>query len=175
MTEGTKVPSFYCMSQTTPSQHLESIIRVLFEEGRAGDYYLVDLEVRPNHQISVFIDGDKGVSLEDCTRISRALEAVLDLEPTLEGIYELEVSSPGVSRPLKFPRQYPKHVGRTLKIDLLSGGSVEGLLKEVGPEQVMIEIKPLEKKGVPDEKLIRFDEMKQAVVIVQFGEKKKKH
>ena len=174
MTEGTKVPSFYCMSQTTASQHLETIIRAIFEEGRCGDYYLVDLEVTPAHHISVYVDGDQGVSLEVCTRISRELETVLDTEPTLDGGYTLEVSSPGVSRPLKFPRQYPKHVGRTLRIDLLSGGHVEGVLKEVGPEQVMIEIKPLEKKGVPDEKLIRFDEMKQALVMVQFGQKKKK-
>lgn len=175
MTEGTKVPSFYCMSQTTASQHLESIIRTLFEEGRFGNFYLVDLEVTPARQISVYVDGDQAVSLEDCTRISRELEPVLDAEPTLEGVYTLEVSSPGVSRPLKFPRQYTKHIGRTLKIDLVSGGNVEGVLKEVGPEQVMIEIKPLEKKGVPDEKLIRFDEMKQAMVTVQFGQKKKKN
>jgi ribosome maturation factor RimP len=162
------------MSQTTASQHLESIIRTLFEEGRFGNFYLVDLKVTPARQISVYVDGDQAVSLEDCTRISRELEPVLDAEPTLEGVYTLEVSSPGVSRPLKFPRQYTKHIGRTMKIDLVSGGHVEGVLKEVGPEQVMIEIKPLEKKGVPDEKLIRFDEMKEAVVTVQFGQKKKK-
>ena len=122
------------MSQNTAAHHLESLIRSAFEEGRCGEYYIVDLVVAPNHHIGVFIDGDEGVSLDTCTQISRILESILDAEPTLGGIYELEVSSPGVSRPLKFLRQYLKHVGRTLKIKLITYEQIEAVLTSIGTD-----------------------------------------
>lgn len=66
------------MSQTSALHHLEPLIRSTFEEGRCGEYYLVDLEVSPSRKIVVYVDGDEGVSLEACTQISRILESVLD-------------------------------------------------------------------------------------------------
>lgn len=171
MTEGTEVPSFYCMSQNTAAQHLESLIRSAFEEGRCGEYYIVDLVVAPNHHIGVFIDGDEGVSLDTCTQISRILESILDAEPTLGGIYELEVSSPGVSRPLKFLRQYLKHVGRTLKIKLVTYEQIEAVLTSIGTDSIQVEIKPKDKKSLPEAKEIPFEDIKEAYVTVQFGKK----
>ena len=159
------------MSQNTAAQHLESLIRSAFEEGRCGEYYIVDLVVAPNHHIGVFIDGDEGVSLDTCTQISRILESILDAEPTLGGIYELEVSSPGVSRPLKFLRQYLKHVGRTLKIKLVSYEQIEAVLSSIGTDSIQVEIKPQDKKSLPEAREIPFEEIKEAYVTVQFGKK----
>lgn len=159
------------MSQNTAAQHLESLIRSAFEEGRCGEYYIVDLVVAPNHHIGVFIDGDEGVSLDTCTQISRILESILDAEPTLGGIYELEVSSPGVSRPLKFLRQYLKHVGRTLKIKLVTYEQIEAVLTSIGTDSIQVEIKPQDKKSLPEAKVIPFEEIKEAYVTVQFGKK----
>lgn len=156
------------MSQNTAAQHLESLIRSAFEEGRCGEYYIVDLVVAPNHHIGVFIDGDEGVSLDTCTQISRILEAILDEEPSLGGIYELEVSSPGVSRPLKFLRQYLKHIGRTLKIKLVSYAQLEGVLMAIGTDYIHVEIKPTDKKALPELREIPFDQIKEAYVTVQF-------
>src|SRR5688572_13969425 len=161
------------MSQNTAAQHLESLIRSAFEEGRCGEYYIVDLVVAPNHHIGVFIDGDEGVSLDTCTQISRILESILDEEPSLGGIYELEVSSPGVSRPLKFLRQYLKHVGRTLRIEKTDGSKVEGKLMNTGHESIAVEIKPTDKKGKPELHEIPFDQIKEAYVTIQFGNIKK--
>ena len=159
------------MSQNTAAHHLESLIRSAFEEGRCGEYYIVDLVVAPNHHIGVFIDGDEGVSLDTCTQISRILESILDAEPTLGGIYELEVSSPGVSRPLKFLRQYLKHVGRTLKIKLVSYEQIEAVLTSIGTDSIQVEIKPQDKKSLPEAREIPFEEIKEAYVTVQFGKK----
>ena len=159
------------MSQNTAAHHLESLIRSAFEEGRCGEYYIVDLVVAPNHHIGVFIDGDEGVSLDTCTQISRILESILDAEPTLGGIYELEVSSPGVSRPLKFLRQYLKHVGRTLKIKLVTYEQIEAVLTSIGTDSIQVEIKPQDKKSLPVAKEIPFEEIKEAYVTVQFGKK----
>lgn len=159
------------MSQNTAAHHLESLIRSAFEEGRCGEYYIVDLVVAPNHHIGVFIDGDEGVSLDTCTQISRILESILDAEPTLGGIYELEVSSPGVSRPLKFLRQYLKHIGRTLKIKLVTYEQIEAVLTSIGTDSIQVEIKPQDKKSLPVAKEIPFEEIKEAYVTVQFGKK----
>jgi ribosome maturation factor RimP len=168
LTEGTVVPSFYCMSQTNTTHHLESLIRSAFEEGRCGEYYLVDLETSSSGHITAYIDGDEGVSLDACTQISRILESILDEEPTLGGIYTLEVSSPGVSRPLKFPRQYLKHVGRTLRIQLVNGEHVEGELKTTSHDAVTLEVPSKEKKGKPEMKEIAFAEIDEAYVTVSF-------
>ena len=172
LTEGTEVPSFYCMSQTTAMNHVESLIRSAFEEGRCGEYYLVDLEARPTGHFTVYIDGDEGVSLETCTQISRVLESILDQEPTLGGIYQLEVSSPGVSRPLRFPRQYLKHAGRTLKIELMNGEKLEGVLKNTSHDSITVEVAPKEKKGKPETREIPYEEIREAYVTVTFGKPK---
>jgi ribosome maturation factor RimP len=160
------------MSQTHATSHLESLIRAIFEEGRCGEYYLVDLETSPNGTIVAYIDGDEGVSLDACTQISRVLESVLDLEPTLGGVYKLEVSSPGVSRSLRFPRQYLKHLGRTLKIELCSGEKIEGQLTNTGHEAITLEVKPVEKKAKPVSRDIPYEEIKEAFVTVTFGKSK---
>jgi ribosome maturation factor RimP len=161
------------MSQSIATHHLESLIRSLFEEGRCGEYYLVDLEATPTGHIVVYVDGDEGVSLDACTQISRILETVLDEEPTLGGVYTLEVSSPGVSRPLRFPRQYIKHVGRTLRIELVSGGKIEGTLTNTGHDTITLEVKPKDKKAKPEAQEIAFEDIKEAYVTVKFGQAKK--
>jgi ribosome maturation factor RimP len=171
--EGTEVPSFYCMSSNTAAPHIESLIHAIFKEGRCGDFYIVDIEIKGNNQIVVYVDGDEGLSLENCKQISRTIESVLDEEQTLGGIYGLEISSPGVNRPLKFLRQYIKHIGRLLQIKMLDGTEVEGLLKECVANGVLIEITPKEKKGVPEVKEILFDDIQETYVKVQFGKLKK--
>lgn len=160
------------MVQQTAANHLETLIRSAFDEGRCGEYYIVDLSITPANHIGVFIDGDEGVSLDTCTQISRILEAVLDEEPALGGIYELEVSSPGVSRPLKFLRQYLKHVGRTLRIKLKTYDEFEGKLLATGHDSITIEIKARDKKSLPDFREIPFDDIKEAFVVIEFGKKK---
>lgn len=159
------------MSQSTALSHVESLIRSTFEEGRCGEYYLVDLEMSLAKKIVVYVDGDEGVSLEACTQISRILESILDQEPSLGGVYELEVSSPGVSRPLKFPRQYLKHTGRTLMIELLDGSKIEGKLINTGHESITIETTPSDKKAKPVQQELSFDQIKGAFVTIQFGKK----
>jgi len=165
------VPSFYYMSQTLGLHQLEPLIRGIFDEGRCGEYYMVDLEVSPSNKIVVYIDGDEGVSLDACTQISRVLESVLDEEPTMGGIYELEVSSPGVNRPLKFPRQYLKHVGRTLRIELTDGTKIEGQLINTGHESISLEVRSVDKKAIPEMREIPYEQIKEAFVTVTFGKK----
>ena len=80
---------------------------------------LVDIEfVRAGRDsvLRLFIDKEGGVTLDDCADVSRELSAILDVEDVIPGHYSLEVSSPGLDRPLKKPADYERFVGRLVKV-----------------------------------------------------------
>ena len=81
--------------------------------------YLVDIAVRGERSskvVEVYVDSDKGISLDECSAISRELSAALDEKDLIQGRYRLDVSSPGLDHPLKLHRQYVKNVGRNCKV-----------------------------------------------------------
>jgi ribosome maturation factor RimP len=81
---------------------------------RAG-LELVDVEVRPG-LLRISVDGADGVGVEDLTGISRQLSSALDAEDPMPGHYELEVSSPGLERPLRRPEHFQRFVGAEIAI-----------------------------------------------------------
>lgn len=66
--------------------------------------------------LRVTIDKPGGVTLNDCERMSRELEALMDVEDLIKGTYTLEVSSPGLDRPLKKPEDFRKHLGKLIRL-----------------------------------------------------------
>ena len=66
--------------------------------------------------LRLYIDKGGGVSLDDCTAISRAVSTALDVEDPIEGTYDLEVSSPGLDRPLKAPEHFLKFLGSKVRV-----------------------------------------------------------
>lgn len=81
--------------------------------------YLIEVNLRGERNsriLEVLVDTDAGVTLDECAEISRHISAVVDGENLIEGRYRLEVSSPGVYRPLKLHRQYKRSIGRQLKV-----------------------------------------------------------
>jgi len=66
--------------------------------------------------LRIFIDGPKGVSLDDCEKVSRQISSVLDVEDPIDGEYTLEVSSPGLDRPLYSADQYARYLGETVSL-----------------------------------------------------------
>lgn len=88
---------------------------------RATGYDLEDLEVGVAGRrtvVRVFIDRDGGFTLDDVADVSRALSAALDDDDVVPGAYVLEVSSPGVDRPLTEPRHWRRNVGRLVRVRL---------------------------------------------------------
>ena len=80
---------------------------------------LVDIEfarVGRNSVLRLFIDKQGGVTLDDCADVSRELSAILDVEDVIPGHFSLEVSSPGLDRPLKKPADYERFVGSLVKV-----------------------------------------------------------
>ena len=90
---------------------VEKLLNEAIEE--RNDLFLIDFSVLEDNQIKVVIDGDKGVLVEDCIFISRAIEHNLDRE---EQDFSLEVTSAGAASPLKHIRQYEKNLGRVLNV-----------------------------------------------------------
>jgi ribosome maturation factor RimP len=107
--------------------------------------YLIDLKILPGNKIYVEVDGDNGITLQECIRISRAVEHNLDRE--LED-FSLEVTSPDIANPLQVKRQYKKNINRTLLLQLLNNKSIEGVLKNVSDNGIDLEWKTREPKPV---------------------------
>lgn len=154
------------LNQTT----VQSLIENGLEE--RPDLFLIDFTISTDNKIHVVIDGDNGVSVEDCIFISRAIEHNLDRE---EEDFSLEVTSAGATTPLVNKRQYKKNIGRTLQVKAKDNVKVEAKLTEVDDNQILLEWKTKEPKPVGKGKItvnkqakIAFDDILEAKVIIKF-------
>ena len=133
--------------------------------------FLIDFSVSADHRIKVILDGDTGVTVEDCAKISRTIEHNLDRE---EEDFSLEVASAGATAPIRLPRQYKKNIGRTLSLDTLDG-SYQGELTATDDKGIVLEWKVREPKPtgkgkttVQKSREIPFSEIKEAKVVLKF-------
>ena len=121
-------------------------LKVYIEEAIADtNLFIVEIKGIAVKRAMVLLDGDEGVKIEDCARVSRHINQKMEEDGLEEALISLEVSSPGVDFPLKFERQYPQHVGRTLAIKLLDGKEVEGKLLSIDGAVIAVEEKIKEK------------------------------
>lgn len=144
-----------------------------FAEEDFTDCFLIELKLHANNKLEIFLDSDTGITFDRCRKISRYLESYLDESGWLGERYTLEVSSPGVSRPLQLLRQYPKHIGRKLKVKLKDGSELEGTLTDVGEDQITLERKVVERQGKRKKHLkinteIPFEDIEGSLVQISF-------
>lgn len=128
------------------------------------DLFLVDVKVKGNEgnqKVLVFVDGDNGISIDQCSQISRQVGAEVEEEDFMKGKYTLEVSSPGLDFPLTLHRQYVKNIGRNLVIETIGGEKVEGELEQVKEEAIELNCKE-------EIRSLRFEEIKHSKVKVSF-------
>ncbi len=88
--------------------------------------------------LRVFVDGEGGVSVAECARLSRKLSAALDQEDFVPGPYTLEVSSPGLTRILRSPREFRWAKGKNVKVFMKDGEVVRGVLKGLSEDSVLV-------------------------------------
>ncbi|MFN7117708.1 MAG: ribosome assembly cofactor RimP [Saprospiraceae bacterium] len=155
-------------------ERIADLLDQKFAEPEFTDCYLIDIQLNPKgNKLEVFIDSDSGVTFEKCQKISRYLEAHLDEGKWLGDDYTLEVSSPGISRPLKLPRQYRKNVGRTIEINTKAGTKKEGKLVDATDfaatvEEIVVTKEGKKKKKEVVQTIIPYDEIKKAIIKIQF-------
>ncbi len=134
------------------------------------DLFVVDVKMHPNGNLEVLVDGDNGISIQDCAAISRYVGFQLEEEDAIPHAYRLEVSSPGIDRPLHTVRQYRKNTGRTIQLSLQDGTTKTGRLTDVADASVTImeTIKEKGKKAVEQQETIPLENIKTIKVLISF-------
>lgn len=152
---------------------LKEEVRRLLEEALEENpsLFLIDFEMKQDSQILVVIDGDKGVSVNDCIEVSRKIEHNLDRE---EQDFSLEVTSAGAASPLEIPRQYKKNIGRKLSVKTAEE-LIEADLESATDEEITLKWKAREPKPVgkgkvtvKKEAVLKYAEIVEAKVMITF-------
>lgn len=151
-------------------KRIEELLHEFLETRK--DLFLIDLKISAGDDITVILDGDNGVSLQDCLDASRAIEFNMDRE---EHDFSLQVMSAGLSEPLATPRQFVKNIGREIEVLLNDSTKTEGELAKVDEEKITLILryrKPKDigkgKVDVEEEKEIPYSEIKKALVTIKF-------
>ena len=132
--------------------------------------FLVEVKIRPGNNIKIFVDSDRGMSIDKLAQYNRRLYRQIEesgLFPNND--FSLEISSPGLDEPLKLRRQYLKNIGRYVEILLKNGIKTEGKLMNATDEEVVIE----EEKGNKKKKEIiqhslSYDDIKTTKIQIKF-------
>lgn len=121
-------------------ERVRSLAEELLKDHR--DLFLVDVKVKGsvgNQKVLVFVDGDEGISIDQCGQVSRKLGGLIEEQDLFGGKYTLEVSSPGLDFPLTLHRQYVKNAGRDVVVELNDGVKVEGKLGKITENVIELE------------------------------------
>ena len=136
------------------------------------DLFLVDITVSDDNRISVEIDGENVVSIDDCMQLSREIEAHLDRD--VED-FELEVGSSGITSPFKNIRQYRKNIGNEIELLLKNGPKITGILDNVSDDSIILSIEKMvkpegakRKMKIREQQSYSFDKIKSAKYLIRF-------
>ena len=150
---------------------VKNLLNKALEENKS--LFLIDFKITEGNQIRVIIDGDQGVTVNDCIAISRAIEHNIDRE---EIDFSLDVASAGVSEPLSMPRQFIKNIGRTLKVKTKNNDVLEGKLSKAGENKIELNWKAREPKPigkgkvtVQKEAVLEYKDIVEATVMIKFN------
>lgn len=153
------------MNLDSVKEKLGELLADKFKEQDYQDCFLVDISISKSARVQVFVDCESGLNLATCGKLSRYLEKWLDESLVLGEKYTLEVSSPGVERPL-IKRQYPKNIGRKIRVKKKDGEVIEGKLEAVNEKGIIVEVQ-LSKKEIKSLD-ITFEEINESIIIVSF-------
>ena len=125
-------------------QKTEALVTPIIEENK---FELVDVEYvkeAGNWYLRVYVDKEGGITVDDCEIVSRALSDLLDANDFIEDSYILEVSSPGLGRPLKKEKDFARSIGKEVDIHLYKAierqKGFTGVLKSYSKEEIVLQI-----------------------------------
>lgn len=132
-------------------------------------YFLVDVSIKPTNNIKIFVDADQGATVEQLSKINRALYKWVEETMFPGGNFSMEVSSPGLDEPLKMDRQYLKNVGRFVEVLLKTGIKREGKMISSSENEIVVEEERGhgKKKEVIQHKILK-EEIKTTKIQVKF-------
>lgn len=152
---------------------IEKYIRTELDQLLEGTpYYLVEMLKQPNKKIEIFVDGENGIDLEKCTKISRYILQKIDEESGYERNFVIEVSSPGLDRPFNSLMQYKKNLNRKIEITLDDGKVFEAKLKALHDKEIEVieQVTKGNRKWKQDGKtiILNINNIKHSKVLVSF-------
>jgi len=143
-------------------------IKQLVEQCLKDDLFVIDIIVNGGEhakKVLVLVDGDNGVTIDQCVEISRSLSEEMDQLDIFQDKYKLEVSSPGIDHPIVLHRQYVKNVGRDLAVMINENERIKGILTDVKENTITLSIK--EKRKIKNME-IPFNQILKANILVSF-------
>ncbi|NEA36744.1 ribosome maturation factor RimP [Streptomyces sp. SID13031] len=147
----------------TDPESLEKFLRPIVEQ------FGCDLEVAEvtpigkRRLLRVLVDRDSGINLDDVAEVTRAISKALDADEVMgNGAYTLEVSSPGVDRPLTLPRHWRRNISRLVEVTLVAGGKVTGRITAATDEAAELDV-----KGRP--RTIAYGDVTKAKIQIEFN------
>ena len=108
------------------------------------NFFVVNVEIKGNNipEVWIYIDGtERGINMDECANVSNELSFLMDAHELVDSAYRLNVSSPGLSRPLIDRRQYPKNKGRKVKVkykDSEGYHKLQGTLDDLSDQSIIL-------------------------------------
>ena len=167
MKEGTQ-KSPLCLSK---KMEIQAKLMELAVAALKEDQFLVEVVASSRNlsKITVIIDGDKGVTIDDCGNISREMSKKLDEFDFGNDRYVLEVTTPGLDHPLKLKRQFHKNVGRMIKVQRKDKSQLHGRMISSDEDRIVLKQEAREGKVLTEgEVVLLFEEIEKAFVMVSF-------
>ncbi|MDX1348465.1 MAG: ribosome maturation factor RimP [Thiomicrorhabdus chilensis] len=123
---------------------LESLLKPTIES-MGFELWAVEYMPAGRHStLRLFVDKESGITVDDCADISRQVSAVLDVEDPIDAAYNLEVSSPGLDRPLIKPEHFKRYQGKTVRVRaataILGRKKFKGPMTQVSDEGIVVEV-----------------------------------
>lgn len=150
---------------------VENIRNLVESKLTDNSQFVVDVIVKGQkgpRKVLIVIDGDNGVTIDDCANLSREFSKTLDDLQLFDDSYTLEVSTPGLDQPLRLRRQYIKNVGRKIKV-VSTQGIAEGKLMSASDDKIILEQEVGQgKEKTVTKKEIDFSDIEKTFVLVSF-------
>lgn len=146
----------------------ENIVRISNEIAEKLNFFVIDITFRGDNRkkiIEVFVDAEKNIDADNLAEISREINSILEEQDIIQQAYRLDVSTPGVDRPLKFLKQFPKHINRNFEVTYKAGDET----KTITGKLLSVEREELTFLSDKKELLIEFNNITTAKVIISFS------
>jgi ribosome maturation factor RimP len=146
----------------------ENIVRISNEIAEKLNFFVIDITFRGDNRkkiIEVFVDAEKNIDADNLAEISREINSIIEDQDIIQQAYRLDVSTPGVDRPLKFLKQFPKHINRNFEVIY----KAEDETRTITGKLLSVEREELTFLSDKKEVLIEFKNITTAKVIISFS------